>query len=336
MSEPSWQHEAEKLCEQWLDVDASRPNRDVIAPTSSDENVRRHIADQQLVDALLQSLAHSDRNDTSDRVRRVMDAISAEAPSPATRPHRAARIWSIVSLAACLLIACTLLVMKSNNESRASEILAEIRQVSLADTDRIYQVSHSNSQQDAPFDYLGKLYLRGTTGFVVQVDDFAAGRYGDEYWVVPPAGDILVAKNLNWLNSPSARDMLELELLKDLSVTSHRAPLMQVSTIVELIEGDYTVVVHRGTKDGLRRLDELNATRHSADTELPPSIRLWFDAESKIVYTVELTWSSVEGKPLRHSVRFALAPTENVADVWYQHTAHHAADRPVRHVDAEP
>lgn len=336
MSEAPWQREAEQLCEQWLDADSPPSDGDPAPQFSADEQVRRHIADQQLVDALLQSLAERNPSDTSGRVRRVMDAIAADRPSPATSNHRTARIWSLVGLAACLLVACTVLVMKSANESRATEILAEIRQVSLADTDRIYHVFHSTSQHDAAFEFLGKLYLRGTTGFVVQVDKIAFGRYGDEYWVVPPEGPIFVANSFNWLNSPSTRDMLELDLLKDLSVKSHRAPLMQLSTTVESIEGDYDFAVHRGTYVGTRRLDELSAARREANEELPASIRLWFDAETKIIYTVELTWSVVDGKPLRHSVQFALAPAENVAEDWYQHTAHHAADRPVRRVDAEP
>jgi hypothetical protein len=336
MSEASWQREAERLCERWLDVDSPPADGDVAPATSADEQIRRHVADQQLVDALLQSLANREFADTSSRVRRVMDAIAAESPSPATPNHRTARIWSLVGLAACLLIACTLLVMKSANESRATEILAEIRQVSLADTDRVYHVFHSNSQHDAPFEFLGKLYLRGTTGFVVQVNDFAFGRHSDEYWVVPPEGPVILANDFNWLNSPSTRDMLELELLKDLSVKSHRAPLMQLSTTVESIEGDYDFAVHQGTYDGTRRLDELSATRREADEELPASIRLWFDSETKIVHTVELTWSVVEGKPLRHSVRFTLAPAEHVVDKWYQHAAHHSADRPVRRADTEP
>lgn len=336
MSEASWQREAEHLCEHWLDAD-SPSAESAIAPTmSANEQVRRHIADQQLVDALLQSLADRDPRDTSNRVRRVMDTIAAESPSLATSNHRAARMWSLVGLAACLLVAYTLLLMKLANESRANEILAQIRQVSLADTDRVYHVFHSSSQHAAPFEFLGKLYLRGTTGFVVQVNDCVVGRYGDEYWVVPPEGPIFVAHSFNWLNSSSTRDLLELQLLKDLSVASHRAPLMQLSTIVEAIEGDYDFAVHRGIYDGVRRLDELSASRRTANTELPMAIRLWFDAETKIVHTVELTWSVVAGQPLRHSVRFALAPAENVADEWYQHTAHHAADRPVRRMDSEP
>ncbi len=335
MSETSWQREADRWCEHWLDADVSPSDSGIPPTTSADEEVRRHIADQQLVDAILRSLANVDRDDTSNRVRRVMAAIVAESPSPAAANHRTASMWSLVGLAACLLVACTLLVMKSANESRATEILAQIRQVSLADTDRIYHVFHSNSQHDAPFEFLGKLYLRGTTGFVVEVKNYAVGRNGDEYWVVPAKGPVILAHDFNWLNSPSARDMLELELLKDLSVTSHRAPLMQLSTIVEAIEGDYDFAVHRGAYDGARRLDELSASRRPANTELPTSIRLWFDAETKIVHTVELTWSVVEDKPLRHSVRFTLAPAENVADEWYQHAAHHAPDRPIRRVDAD-
>lgn len=336
MSEASWQREAEQLCEQWLDADSPSAESAGAPPTSANEQVRRHIADQQLVDALLQSLADRDPRDTSNRIRRVMDAIAADGLSPRTSNHRTAKTWSLVGLAACLLVACTLLLMKSANESRANEILAQIRQVSLADTDRIYHVFHSNSQHDAPFEFLGKLYLRGTTGFVVQVDKIAVGRCGDEYWVVPPEGPIFVANSFNWLNSSSTRDMLELELLKDLSVTSHRAPLMQLSTIVEAIEGDYDFAVHRGTYDGLRRLDELSASRRPGNMELPSSIRLWFDADTKIVHTVELTWSVVDGQPLRHSVRFTLAPAENVADAWYQHAAHHTAGRLVRRVNGDP
>ncbi len=335
MSDADCEREAERRCERWLDVDAPLPMGDD-APAAAAEQVRRRIADQQLVDALLQSLADRDSGDTSRRVQRVIEAIGAESATPPTSTHWTARIVSVFGLAACLLIAGTLLVIRSASESRAAEILAKIREVSLADTDRIYHVFHSNAEHDDRLEFRGKLYLRGTTGFVLRVDDLVFGRTGSEYWVVPPEGPVVLADDFGWLKTPSTQDALELALLKDLSVTSRRTPLMQLATIVELIEGDYDVSVRPGPQEAPRRLDELSAVRRPADEELPATIRLWFDPETKTVYNVELTWSMGDGLSPRHDMQFVLAPAEPITDEWYQHSAHHAADRPVRRAVAEP
>lgn len=332
MSSADFEREASDLCDQWLDTDTPQPSSDA---GTVDEQVRRRVADQQLVDALLHSLSDRDASATHHRVRRVMEAIAAEAPAVAT-PRRSTSIAPLVGLAACLLIAASLMVFKPASESRASDILAQLLSVSLADTDRIYHVFHSNAEQGAPFDYCGKLYLRGTTGFVLESNDFRCGRYASEYWAVPPEGPVVLADDFNWLESPSTRDALELNLLKDLSVTSHRAPLMQLSTIVELIENDYDVIVRPDTVGGFASLDELIATRRSTDEEHPASIQLWFDPQTKIVHTVELAWN-VDQKDLpHHALRFTLAPTESVAEEWYQHTTHHERDRPVHRAVAKP
>lgn len=334
MSQANDEREAERLCELWLDVDAPLPiGGDISA--AADAQVRRRIADHQLVDALLQSLADRDFSDKSRRVQRVIEAIRLEEKRPVAI-RRTTRILSLVGLAASLLIAATLLVTRSASESQAAEILAKIRAVSLADTDRIYHIFRSNAKQDDRPELHGKLYLRGTTGFVLQADDFVFGRTGGEYWVVPPDGPVVVADDFDWLHTPSAHEALELELLKDLSVTSRDTPLMQLATIVELIEGDYDVSVQPGKQDLPRRLDELFAIRRPADQELPATIRLWFDPDTKIVYNVELTWSVGDDPSSRHAMQFELAPAEPIADGWYRHTAHHAADRPVRREVAGP
>lgn len=336
MSDHDKQPDLERMCEQWLDSDAAPAARDEHSAIPSDEQTRRDMADQQLVDALLRSLAKDQPTDTNRRVGRVMASIAAERLMPRTSYRRSARNWSLVGLAACLLIICSILMIRSTSEARADELLAAIHQVSLVDTDRLYHVFHSSSAHEASFEFLGKLYLRGTIGFVLRVDAFAFGRYGKQYWMVPPEGPVVVANDFNWLESPSARDMLELELLKDLAATSYRAPLMQLSTIIELIEGDYDVAVHRDNSFGTRAMDELEATRRGVNGKLPASIRMQIDPRTKVVHSIELTWSAVEGNTLSHHVRFVLAPTEPVTEVWYAHTAHHAPDRPVKRADTAP
>lgn len=333
MSEAADQHDAAQHCDRWLDADAVPQDDDGAPGRDADERTRRYVADQQLVDALLRTLGTDDRPANSVRVRRVMDAIRAESPELAFH-RRTTRMLSLVGIAACALIAGTLLLLNSARELRASEILAKIAEASLANTDRIYRVYHSSAERDDASEYLGKLYLRGTTGFVVQVDDYAFGRNGNQYWVVPPAGSVIVANDFSWLNSPASREMLELELLKDLSVTSRRTPLVQLSTILKLIEEDYDIHVRAGGPDTGAQLDTLTATRRPADENLPASIRLSFDPETKVVHTVDLTWNIDRGKSLRHNLRFALAPAEPVADDWYQHSAHYSGERAVELVSA--
>jgi hypothetical protein len=336
MNNRDQQHDLERMCERWIDNDATPATRHESSAPVSGEQTRRDMADHQLVDALLQSLAQDQPMGMNCRVDRVMASITAERFAPRTSDRRSAGLWSLVGLAACLLIIGSILTIRSTSEARADELLAAIHQVALVDTDRLYHVFHSSSPHDESFEFLGKLYLRGTIGFVLQVDQFAFGRYGKQYWMVPPEGPVVTADDFNWLESPSAREMLELELLKDLAVTSYRAPLMQVSTIIELIEGDYDVAVRQNKSSRTRETDELIATRKGVNGKLPASIRMQVDPSTKIVHSIELSWSAVEGNALSHHVRFVLGPTEAVTEAWYAHTTHHASDRPVERADAAP
>jgi hypothetical protein len=335
MNGTPWKNEADRIYGQWLDADEPPPDADFDHKTLGEEQVRRHIADQQLVDALLQSLAETRHGNPSDRIRRLMDAIAAESPTPASA-NRTTGILSLIGVAACLMVASTLLLIKFSRESHANEVLTAIRQVSLADTDRIYQVFRTNSVHHHPSELLGKLYLRGTAGFVLQTGEVVCGRHENEYWMVPPEGPVVVASNFDWLDSESTTHALELELLKELSIASRRASLMQLSTIVELVQHDYDVVVRRGTHEDPLRLDELSATRRPADADLPASIRLWFDPDTKIVHSVELAGSVAGRESPRHGLRFVLAPAAPVADDWYRHATHHLGDRPVRRISEEP
>lgn len=333
MSDASWKREVELACGRWLDVDSIEPGDDVAPPAEADAESRRRTADHQFVDALLHSLAGDGLSDSSARVRRVMAAIEVERQAPLAA-RRITGVMSFVGLAAGLLIACTLLVIKSANESRANEALTAIREVSLTDADRLYRVLHSAAGRNRPLEFLGKLYLRGTTGFALQTGEVVFGRHGNEYWMVPSHGPVIVADDFGWLRSSSGNE-IEVALLKELSLASRRTPLMQLSSIVDLVQDDYDVKMQRAPEDDLHGLDELVATRRPADAELPATIRLTFDRETKIVHRVELTWNAGHSESPRQEMHFVLAPTESVTDRWYHHAAHHAAGRPVRRATAE-
>ena len=79
MSESSWKEEAARQSSQWLDTDEQPSIPD--PETSANREYLEHVADLQLVDALLASMSEPAISEKENRIRAVMDAI--DPPSPA-------------------------------------------------------------------------------------------------------------------------------------------------------------------------------------------------------------------------------------------------------------
>ncbi len=334
MSDPAWQEEVDRRTGSWLDGDSEEPAAaDPDLPL--DEKSLARVADLQLVEILLGSLSDETREDETQRIRRVMDAIQNSETVSDRRSSPAYRWPSLVGLALSLLVIFGLYSVRFLEKSRADVLLPRISEVAHQNVDRVYNMHRTSQSAEGPREeFRGRLYLRGIEGFVITCGDVVLGRNADDFWFVPSSGEVIVADDFAWMIAGSAEEEHELGLLRDLSVESSRVPLMQLTSVIQLMQHDYDVTLNTGVYRGQRQVDELAGTRKGASGGLPDTIRLWSGTDSQVIYAAKLSWGEEDDSQQNTLVFELLEPPEpgGVSSDWYNHEVHHSADRPLRRV----
>ncbi len=297
-----------------------------------EEQPSAEAAELRLIDALLWSMSDQAALDRSTRIRRVMEAIEdrPDVPDARTRP----RGWqSAVAVAACLMVACTLLWLQFSRESRAADVLLEVGRVSSEKVDRVYSFRRVVSTSDEANQHQGRLYLRGCDGFVITCDDVVLGCNTDQFWFVPPAGPVILAEDFAWMVGRSEHEQLEIELLNVLAIDSRGLPMVQLSSAVELMRHDYDVVLDVDVLHG-ERVDVLVGNLRGEIRGLPDTIRLWSGRDSWIIQRAELEWKRPHEKSSANVVILELTAEGGVGADWYDHEAHHPPDRPLHRISS--
>ena len=121
--------------------------------------------------------------------------------------------------------------------------------------------------------------------------------------------------------------------MKEISVESRRAPLVQLSAVVDLMQHDYDVTLDRSDQLGGLEADVLTGRRRQqATSDLPNMIRLWSRVDSRIIHRAEFSWGTEESAANR--IVLELTDSESVPADWYHHERHHSAERSVRRVSS--
>ena len=354
MRDSEWREKADQQSSDWIDTDG-RDSEPLTDQVPMDDQALERIADLRLVDAILSSLSALTNTDQSERICRVMSAIPSSewrsngrqsgcvdpGAKPGNGPARRRRDklvpWStLIALAAGLLVAVGLSSVRLMQESRAETLLPKINEVAIQKIDRVYDMRRVRTSIEGTQDEIrGKLYLRGVEGFVITWGGAVVGRNANEYWFVPPNGKVIIANSFAWMIEGSQKQRQELGLLKELSVESSRVPLMQLSSVAQLMQYDYDVTVHSGVRHGLLSVDEFVGKRKRGNTELPDTIRLWSGAESRIIHGAQFVWGNDKEKSQANRLAFELIDAEVVPEGWYDHKTHHSADRPLRRVPVD-
>jgi len=291
-----------------------------------------HAAELRLIDGLLWSISDEAARDREGRIRRVMDAID-DRPDVFGRRARPRRWRSLVAVAACLTAACALFWIQFSQESRADDVLLEIGRVSSERIDRVYSFRRVLPTSGGADRHEGRLYLRGCDGFVITCGDVALGRNGDELWFVPRDGPVVVAEDFQWLVGESEHEQLEIELLNVLAIDSRILPLVQLSSAVELMRHDYDVALDADVLEG-GRVDVLVGTLRDETKDLPDTIRLWSDRDSRIIRRAELQWRRPQEQSPANSVVLELTSAKGVGADWYNHEAHHLPGRQLHRISS--
>jgi len=291
-----------------------------------------HAAELRLIDGLLWSISDEAARDREGRIRRVMDAID-DRPDVSGRRARPRGWRSLVAVAACLTAACALFWIQFSQESRADDVLLEIGRVSSERIDRVYSFRRVLPTSGGADRHEGRLYLRGCDGFVITCGDVALGRNGDELWFVPRDGPVVVAEDFQWLVGESEHEQLEIELLNVLAIDSRILPLVQLSSAVELMRHDYDVALDADVLEG-GRVDVLVGTLRDETKDLPDTIRLWSDRDSRIIRRAELQWRRPQEQSPANSVVLELTSAKGVGADWYNHEAHHLPGRQLHRISS--
>jgi hypothetical protein len=327
MTQPlPWKENADRLSSAWLDGrDGGSVAGDGADELPEDDAAAQgYLADLLLVDALLANMSESAEAALEARIRRVMEGI--DPPARTGRPRvRLLRWSSVAAVAACLLIAVTLMWMQLARNSLANEVLAAVNEASAEATDRIYAIRRvlpSTVERQRP---QGRLYLRGRSGFVMTCDRVVLGRDADQFWLVGPNQQVTLSDDFHWIDARATHDTLGLRFLQELSLESRHIPLMQLASVAELMRHDYDVTLSRELL-GTRSVDLLIGHRRSARSELPATIQLWADSDSRIIQRAELAWGQ------DNAIILDLLPDEPVPERWYHYEAHCRGEPKIRRV----
>ena len=187
MNTPGNHEEADRRSSDWLDTDDSQRSADG-SPLLEEQQA--HVADLQLVDALLANLSSEADRAKAARIERVMAAIGPDKRAVRTARRRV-RLKPVLAIAASLIAALGLFWAQLVGESRAEVILREIGEAALENVDRLYIARRETSASSPDRTVEGRLYLRGNEGFLLRWGDVVAGRDEDEFWLVSETGPVL-------------------------------------------------------------------------------------------------------------------------------------------------
>jgi hypothetical protein len=292
--------------------------------SSTDEEHQYEVAELNLVDALLDSMSDRAARERQRRVRSVMQAIGEEVRVGQPRSHLT-RWMTIAAVAAAFLIAVALFSVHSARNALANEVLSAVNRASAVSIDRVYTVRRvlgSPGRNDLP---RGTLYLRGREGLLLIWGDAILGRTGAQFWLLTDGRHVTVAESFDWIDAEGVGDQVGVRFFQELSLNSVHVPLMQLASVAELMQYDYELELTRVRLDG-EAADLLVGRRRSSAIELPERIRLWADADSRIVRRAELAWDPA------NAVIFELAPEESVPADWYSYSAHCNGEPIVRRI----
>jgi hypothetical protein len=160
---------------------------------------------------------------------------------------------------------------------------------------------------------------------VITCGQVVLGRNASQFWLVDSHQHVTLSDDFQWIDARTTQDELGLRFLQELSLESRHIPLMQLSSVAELMRHDYDVTLSQ-SQHNQRDVDLLVGNRRSSRSELPAAIRLWADSDTRIIRRAELRWEH------DNAVILDLLPAEPVSREWYSYQAHCQENPSVRHL----
>jgi hypothetical protein len=323
--------DADELAGRWLDGEA------LPADASMDTAGRRRVAELQLLHGLLSQL-HDDSDARARRVQRVLDALRQSANilpySAAARPRRnqarRALAW-LASAAAVLLVG--LLAWKLVSPNPAYAVLERATEAAGRENDRTYHVVDQWSGA-VTGTREATLYVRGDR-FVFQpkrplIPGLLLGSDGRRGWAVKSMDPVVVSDDPLEFFRVMTRGLLPPPRDQDKASSQAMLPLLQQHTLLRRLGQSYRLELLASTplKEGDDlRYHYIRARRQSDAASGAEVVELWVHPHSSIVARMQLQANLESGRRL---VTLELTSEESLPPDWYEHSAHHEADRPVK------
>lgn len=332
----------DELATRWLE-DGPQPLADTDSPSvEQDETGRRRLAELQLLHGLLSHLHDQDAIAREARVQKVLHALNAPAnvlpfpaqPAPAARRpgrSRVRRILSVLASSAAVLLV-VLLAWKMSGGNPAYAVMTQAISAAGQERDRTYHVVDRWGRPELTRE--ATLYVRGDQ-FVFRpqrplIPGLLLGSDGRQGWAVRALGPVLVTDDplafyrvMAWGLLPRRAD--------DPPPEQKALPLLQLRTLLERLGRSYRLELLAA--ESLPELSSvaykhLRAQRQENVVGGSEVVDLWVHPDTGVLGRIRFQTTTLRGERV---VTLDLVSEEPLASNWYEHSAHHASGRPVKH-----
>jgi uncharacterized membrane-anchored protein YhcB (DUF1043 family) len=289
---------------------------------------RRRLADQFWLHALLtQLLSPRETAAQNARIERVLSAIR-QSSTVAEKSHPAARrSWAapLVALAALIVVGVVFFAPQAGPKTAVAAVEQSL-QAAAQDVDRQYRLVLTRSDTDAAPPIT--LTVRGARRFVweqpVPLGTLRVGSNGEEYWMVPAIGPVIVA----------AEGSLIERLLSEKQLSN---PVLTLTTTLEWLRDRYNLELLdeeelSHPEHATRRISCVHyrgRLRLAVHPWQPDEIEIWSDRDTGVVQRMTLHWLNGGRFGVRNAeIRLQSTPG-NLPSNWYDHAGHHGGKRMV-------
>lgn len=269
--------------------------------------------DERFLDELLRETYHpTNIEPVLARAYATLNSASEIVPTHTASPVRRRYLSAVVTIMAASIVICLLAVWP--NESSATEALREVIAGAEARVDREYHIETTGRVK-----LKAVLWVNGGDRFTLRLPALLpaldqhvwVGCNGTDFWIVPALGPVLVNRQADWL-------MAQLQRQQQVAL-----PLLHLSAVTRRLESRYTTprLVH-----DMPGLKHLVMEQKTPTTDILPA-RVEIIAKSGIIQQLLLHWNPKQPGEEPFDMKLTLHQQTARPGDWYEHGAHHAANR---------
>lgn len=235
------------------------------------------------------------------------------------------------SVAVCFAVTLVALWSNRSSTANASSVLQQARLAAMESVDRSYLVTMTKlaAGKDQPNVTEVELNMRGGGRFVIQPQNkrYVMGNDGTNFWLIFKEGPVLVTGDILSLPREQMRQIRNLPVVQ-LASNPNELLLLELASILELIEKSYSVALLESEDPGLRHV---LARRRDGRRLGPLTVDLWVDVHTGVVRRMELELMPSSDKVLAKRVSLVQIDSRMFSESWYEY-AEHAPGRAVSRV----
>lgn len=299
----------------------------------TDRQKKPDLADREsrMVESLLERAVRPSTEEDAARVEKLMSAIHAESDEQlvvARTSHshfKKLNRWLPVSVAAGILVAVLVFTQPAGFENAAMAALNRTIAAEQNPNAREYKVSITRRAFGSTRILEHRLFVRRqdfaiSRKLLIGKGELWMGGRGDERWIVPGPGPVLVGSEDLFKNVTPNQKVLE-------------TPFMSVARILERTKRFYDLTMKSEVplKQGERTIQCQHIVGKrigSPRIVIPEQVEIWSNPETGFAQRVRLVWGEKDKSRWREATA-DLVGTPTLSNDFFEHTAHHEPDRRV-------